>query len=326
MAGKGCPIHSRPDRRPRMAVGHALVLTLALLVPAFWLAKVVQGQDSASPPAASSTSGPPAAAKPILPRGKKLILTDGSFHLVREYRVQGDRVRYYSIDRSQWEEIPTALVDWDATKKVEADEAQRDAAVVAKVHKQESARLAQPLDIDASLEVAPGIFLPDGDLLFVFDGKTVLPLPQAETSSKLAKGHRLAQIMIPTNAISTRYSVSILGAHAKFRVPNGPLEFYMRTADGREPEIELIRTKSHGDSRLVENLDELFGEKHATRDTLSMQIWEVAHGVYRFMPAQSLAPGDYALAEIVRDQGMSLYVWDFGINQSGAAAAAKPPQ
>ena len=33
----------------------------------------------------------------------KLYLKDGGYHLVREYQVQSDRVRYYSVERSQWE-------------------------------------------------------------------------------------------------------------------------------------------------------------------------------------------------------------------------------
>ena len=57
------------------------------------------------------------AAEPGLPTGKKLMLKDGSFQLVREYEVDGDRVRYFSIDQRDWEEIPASLVDWDATKK-----------------------------------------------------------------------------------------------------------------------------------------------------------------------------------------------------------------
>src|ERR1700676_2363099 len=52
-----------------------------------------------------------------LPKGKKLFLTDGTFQIVREYQRQGDRVRYYSVERSSWEEIPARLLDWVARQK-----------------------------------------------------------------------------------------------------------------------------------------------------------------------------------------------------------------
>jgi hypothetical protein len=250
------------------------------------------------------------------------MLKDGSFQLVREYAVHGDRVRYYSLDRSQWEEIPADLVDWDATGKAAAQEQQRQTAIVAKVHNQETARLAQPLDIDASLEVASGIFLPPGAGLFAFDGKAVLPLPQAETNSKLSKGHFVEQVMIPVPIIPTRHNVSVRGLHAKLRLRTDQPEFYMRTADARTPEMQLIRAKAHGENRQIEKVDELFGQQRAAGDTISMQRWEIARGVYRFTLSKPLAPGEYALAEAIGDEGMSLYVWDFGV-EAGSAPEAR---
>src|SRR5579885_2215766 len=51
------------------------------------------------------------AAIPAFSAAEKLYLKDGSFQYVREYQRQGDRIRYYSTERSEWEEIPVELVD-----------------------------------------------------------------------------------------------------------------------------------------------------------------------------------------------------------------------
>ena len=63
------------------------------------------------------------------PRGKKLFLTDGTFHIVRSYERTGDRVRYYSVERSAWEELPATMVDWEATRKEEAAAAELDKTI-----------------------------------------------------------------------------------------------------------------------------------------------------------------------------------------------------
>jgi hypothetical protein len=260
-----------------------------------------------------------------LPRGKKLMLKDGSFQLVREYKVESDRVRYYSLDRSQWEEIPAVLVDWDQTKKVEAEQAQRDATFVNKVHAQEEARRAQPLDIDASLEAAPGVFLPPGEGVFLFDNEAVLQVPPAEPSYKTNRKRQLEKILSPIPIVPTRHSVLIDGAHAKLRIKTTQPEFYMRTTQESDPELELVPARVHGSSRQIANVDQIFKAEGVSARPLLIQRWEIAKGVYRFTLGQTLEPGEYALVQVVPgktdlDQ-LSIYVWDFGVDTISSAAS-----
>src|SRR4029077_20555663 len=76
---------------------------------------------------------------------------------------------YWSVERSQWEEIPTNLVDWDATHKAEAELAGRDAELKAKIHASQLAQLTKEIDVDRSLEIKPGLFLPDAVGFYALD-------------------------------------------------------------------------------------------------------------------------------------------------------------
>jgi hypothetical protein len=298
------------------ALAFAAVCTLILagLAASGWPQQSSQQDQSATPKP-----------KQGLPRGKKLMLKDGNFQLVREYKVEGDRVRYYSMDSHQWEEMPAALVDWDATHRVEKDELARDAANVARVHTIEKARTADALDIDASLEAAPGVFLPPTPGAFVFSNKSVLELTQADIDSKLDKGRVLKQILVPIPIVPSRHAVSLQGMHAKLRITDEQPEFYVRTADAHEPQMELIHAKIKGYSRLLENVDSLFKRESTKADLVSIQKWPIARGVFRFTLGQPLEPGEYALAEVIQggESETSIYVWDLGVDAAGATPAAK---
>jgi hypothetical protein len=317
-------------RRARFLPAICVVAVCAMLAAsARGLANPEQqsSQSSASAPANTgqqSQASAPDSRVAHLPRGKKLILKDGSVQLVREYQVMDDRVRFYNTERSQWEEMPAALVDWDATKQSEADQKKNDAALLSSVHKQEQARRVMPLDVDASLEAAPGVFIPPGEGLFVYDGKSVLRLAQAQAENKLDKAKVVEQVLVPVPVVPSRRNLTIPRPHAEVRVHNEQPEFYMRTADGREPNMILIRTKVRGDSRLIENVDTYLQViTKMKRNEVTAERWQIANGVYRFTLSQSLEPGEYVFTEIVKGEGTNLYVWDFGVDTGSKSSEAR---
>src|SRR6266581_2653656 len=242
---------------------------------------------------------------PTLPRGKKLVLKDGTFQLVRDYRRNGERVRYLSAERGDWEEIPAAM-----------------------------------MDVDASLQVAPGVFLPPGEGMFLIDGKSVKPLEQVGSEIKTDKKQFLKQVLSPIPIVSSKRNVEIPGTRASIRVTNGQAEFYLREAPpdpdrttpivkssrpGESgPEVELVRANVKGNKRQLESIRSLFGEQiEEKRNTISIQRWEIAPTVFRFTISEPLPPGEYALAEILPD-GMNLFVWDFGVDPETGAKPTTP--
>jgi hypothetical protein len=316
--------HLRRLAPTKPAIAQAFLAGTLVLSPL-----ALQSQQSAPVPpqkAADTQSGQPqstAAAPSALPRGKKLFLKDGSFQLVREYKVEGDRIRYYNVDSSQWEEMPASLVDWDKTKQVEAEQAKRDTALVNKVHTQEEARIVQPLDIDASLEAAPGVFLPPGEGVFAFDGKAVLQVAPAEPSFKTSKKREIEKVLSPIPIVPSRHAVLIQGVRSKVRVNASQPEFYMRTTQEGDPDLALVEAKVHGAARQIANVDELFKAQQAAIQPLLLQRWEIAKGVYRFTLGQTLVSGEYALVEVVPGktdlEQLSIYVWDFGVDLPSTA-------
>ena len=253
-----------------------------------------------------------------LPKGKKLILTDGMFQLAREYTVEGDRVRYWSVERSQWEEIPSSLVDWDATKKSEADQASNDANLKAKIRASELAMRTREIDVDRSLEIKPGLFLPDAVGFYSLDReKLIREMKQSEAVVKTSAGREVEKIMTGVSLIPSKATMEIPGARAAIRLNTAEPEFYMRPADSREPRFRLLRAQVKGTHRLIDSISIRFTgeEKHNSTD-IEIQTWTPATGVFRYTVDQKLEPGEYAFVEMTAD-GINGYVWDFGIDLAG---------
>ena len=267
-----------------------------------------------------------------LPKGEKMILTDGSFQIVREYHREGDRVRYYSLERSAWEEIPATMVDWAATEKAKAERETQQKQLEEQIAKTENAERFADLDVDTSFEVRPNLFLPDTAGFYAVDGKGVAALRQEEANLRLEKGRAFERIVTGMPMISARQDMEIPGKQAKLRLRTGDLEFYFRTADGRDPRLKLIRAQIKDGKREIEVVStDMAGQQKFKDQEISLLKWDAARGLYRYTLDQPLESGEYGIIEATPSEGQSVYVWTFGVdapsspNDDGRKPAQKKP-
>lgn len=166
----------------------------------------------------------------------RLILKDGSYQIVRQYEVVGDRVRYISVERSgEWEELPNDLVDWEATKKWE-----RDHAVTQQANEDpsEAMKEAETIDKEEATEreeenarmptVAKGLELPDEDSVFVldaFEGTPELVELAPNDMAVDAKTHHGLSTLNPM--AGARAAMELPGAHAKVHLHVNEPEIYL---------------------------------------------------------------------------------------------------
>src|ERR1700722_16609046 len=152
----------------------------------------------------------------------RLYLKDGDYQIVREYQVLADRVRYFSTERGDWEEIPLELVDLDRTKK---DAADRQAAIEADAKEQDVEDKAIRAEKKEAAQVPgePGVYyvVPD-------KGDKIETLKPAEVSVNSSKGRTVLKILSPVPIVPGKSTVEIKGETASYRAPGDNPEFYIR--------------------------------------------------------------------------------------------------
>lgn len=235
----------------------------------------------------------------------KLYLKDGTYHAVREYQVQGDRIRYFSTERGEWEEIPTELVDTDKTERERKAVTEHAISTERAEAEEEKAERAQQREI-ASIPMEAGAYYKAGDKMEA--------VPPAEYQIITDKKRRALQMVSPVPLIPGKASVIVKGEHAKFSVDDNRPSFYMRLA--KEERFGIIRLTPKKNLRIVENIAILPVAKQALEERKQMETFEqqLASGLYRIWPEKPLTPGEYALVEFSDKEDaddVELLVWDF---------------
>jgi hypothetical protein len=289
------------------------------------------------------------AAAPALSQqlAKRLILTDGTYQLATKWEVKGERVRYLSAERNEWEEVPNSLVDWAATAKYEKDRAAGKPApeAVALDKELEAERQA---DEARSPHVAPGLRLPDDGGVILLDSFQTQPqLVELQQSSgelnKNMKGNILRATINPI--ASAKQTIELPGLHAKIQAHVTVPAIYVnleqqdqlgkatQTAEQSKEEqlpwdrFKIVHLQRNKDKRIVGDIKiAIYGKVSQEQKLVPTTATRLTGGWVKVTPSNDLEPGEYAVIELLGKDGMNLYVWDFGVDPAAGAnpTASRP--
>lgn len=239
---------------------------------------------------------------PAYAANSKLYLKDGSFHIVREYKVEGDRVKFYSVERSQWEEIPKDLVDLNRT---ETEGAQKSAALAeeAKIISAEDKAVRALQDEILKIPQDPGVYSLDGTALHIFK--------LAESKVHTNKGRSVLKAVAPIPIVAGKATVEIDNAHATDIVHNDRQEFYIQLEG--EQRFGIVKLTPHLGVRIVERLTIVPITKEVAEEMDQVPIFRkqlTEGGLYKIWPEKPLEPGEYAVVEYTEGK-MNTQIWDF---------------
>lgn len=232
----------------------------------------------------------------------KLYLKDGGFHLVREYKVEGDRVRFYSVERSEWEEIPAELVDLKRTEQeIKAVDSRRKEEIAA-IDTEEKAEREARREVER-IPQETGVYLIEGDKL--------RPLKQAESKVVNNKRRSVLKVLSPIPVVSGKGTVELDGERSENVVtaPDQP-EFYFRLNYAER--FGIVKLKPEKNSRVVERLTIVPVSKEVVEEQDEIEVFrkQVDDGLYKIWPVKPLDPGEYAVVEYTEGK-MNIQIWDF---------------
>jgi hypothetical protein len=238
----------------------------------------------------------------------RLYLKDGGFHVVREYKVAGDRVRYYSTERSEWEEMPVALIDLKRTEDElsrKADVDKREAALADAEEKFEREQAAEV----ASVPMNPGAYV-------AMSGK-VEPMKHAELKMVNDKKRSVLKVLAPIPIVAGKFTLEIDGEHSPFTVTDPRPFFYFRLDKAEMFGIVRLQASKKG-SRIVETIQvvPVSNEIFAERKEVESFRQQFRDGLYKIWPVKPLEPGEYAVVEYSASETQT-QAWDFRVAAGG---------
>jgi hypothetical protein len=241
----------------------------------------------------------------------KLYLKDGTYQVTREYQIQGDRIRYFSTERGEWEEIPKDLID---LVKTEGERKAKNDNLAKEAREQDDEEKAVR---ELQKEIAA---IPMNAGAYYKQDKTVAALPSSDYQIVTDKKRKTLQVLSPVPLIPGKASVVIKGDHSAFLVRAERPDFYVRLA--KEERFGIVSLTPKKNLRVVENISIAPAIKIASEERKQMATFEqdLGNGLYKVWPEKALPPGEYALVEFSESEDkddIELLIWDFARPSGG---------
>jgi hypothetical protein len=233
----------------------------------------------------------------------KLYFKDGSDQLVREYKIESDRLSYYSVDRDEWEEVPLSIVDLEKTKAVIM---QRDEDARANAAAEESENKAERA---ARKEVES---IPAQEGVYLIEDEKLTPIKIGESKMVTDKRRSILKAISPVPLVSGKATLELDGPHAVQGTLNRSPEFYIRLSE--DERFAIVRMGDHKGNRVVEKItiDPIIKETHQEPDLVEIFRQQEADRLFKIWPQKPLPPGEYAVVQYAEDK-LDMQVWDFFI-------------
>jgi hypothetical protein len=237
----------------------------------------------------------------------KLYMKDGTYHIVREYQVQTDRVHFYSVERSQWEDIPLEMVDLKRTQ-AEVGERQARLDADAKIIEQEE-KVERELEKETSR-------IPQDPGAYWLEGNQAKVIKLAESTVHTNKGRSVLAKLSPIPMVSGKGTLELQGTHSANVFTNPEQELFLQLAETERFGICKLTVK--GAVRIVENLTFMPVTKEVVEELVMVESFQkqlAPSGLYKIWPKEPLPAGEYAVVEYTEGK-MNIQVWDFAIGPS----------
>ena len=237
-----------------------------------------------------------------------LYLTDGAEMSVREYEVIEDRVRYYSLERSQWEEIPLDLVDIDKTESRIDRDAKRRESIRRETNVEKAAERRGRTELH-NVPIEEGIYYYADDKATYVEQREVL----TERSTK----RTFLKIFTPVQNVPAKQVLSVEGAQSELVVYEDRPIIFVRMNDTHRLDFAKLTSEPGKKRRVVQIINYMQVSEEVTEQQEVVKVFrqQLAKGVYRIWPVDPLPAGEYAIIDYRPGEG-DLRVWDFSVQPS----------